>query len=106
MQREDGSWYGSWAVCFTYGTWFGVEGLIAAGVSPSDPSIRKACQFIKIPMEDGVKTPDRKRSTGCEHWALLTLLLAEDSNKGTLTTLISTSLPSNSYNKLFNNKRL
>ena len=22
-QREDGSWYGSWGVCFTYGTWFG-----------------------------------------------------------------------------------
>lgn len=30
-QRRDGSWYGSWACCFTYGTWFGVEGLVAAG---------------------------------------------------------------------------
>ena len=28
-QRPDGSWYGSWAVCFTYGGWFGVEGLCA-----------------------------------------------------------------------------
>lgn len=27
QQRADGSWYGSWAVCFTYGTWFGVEAL-------------------------------------------------------------------------------
>ncbi len=27
QQREDGSWYGSWAVCFTYGTWFAVEAL-------------------------------------------------------------------------------
>lgn len=27
QQRSDGSWYGSWAVCFTYGTWFGVEAL-------------------------------------------------------------------------------
>ena len=26
-QHTDGSWYGSWAVCFTYGTWFGVEAL-------------------------------------------------------------------------------
>lgn len=25
QQRNDGSWYGSWAVCFTYGTWFAVE---------------------------------------------------------------------------------
>jgi hypothetical protein len=23
IQRLDGSWYGSWAVCFTYGTWWG-----------------------------------------------------------------------------------
>jgi squalene/oxidosqualene cyclase-like protein len=29
QQRADGSWYGSWAVCFTYGTWFGVEALAA-----------------------------------------------------------------------------
>ena len=31
IQRSDGSWYGSWAVCFTYGTWFGVKGLVATG---------------------------------------------------------------------------
>jgi len=33
IQRTDGSWYGSWGNCFTYGTWFGVEGLIAASVN-------------------------------------------------------------------------
>jgi len=27
QQNPDGSWYGSWAVCYTYGTWFGVEAL-------------------------------------------------------------------------------
>ncbi|PWZ10298.1 Cycloartenol synthase [Zea mays] len=31
MQRNDGSWYGSWGVCFTYATWFAVEGLACAG---------------------------------------------------------------------------
>ncbi|HLP52807.1 MAG TPA: terpene cyclase/mutase family protein, partial [Chitinophagales bacterium] len=30
QQRQDGSWYGSWAVCFTYGTWFAVEALASA----------------------------------------------------------------------------
>ena len=30
-QRADGSWEGLWGICFTYGTWFGIEGLIAAG---------------------------------------------------------------------------
>ncbi|PNX57092.1 cycloartenol synthase-like protein, partial [Trifolium pratense] len=39
--------YGSWGVCFTYGTWFGVKGLIAAGKSFSNClSIRKACEFL------------------------------------------------------------
>ena len=31
QQRDDGSWEGSWGVCFTYGSWFGVWGLLAAG---------------------------------------------------------------------------
>ncbi|XP_073116803.1 cycloartenol synthase isoform X1 [Elaeis guineensis] len=47
IQQPDGSWYGSWAVCFTYGTWFGVKGLIAAGRTyQNSSSIRKACQFL------------------------------------------------------------
>eukprot|EP00913_Durusdinium_trenchii_P007621 g7160.t1 len=29
MQRSDGSWYGCWGNCFTYGCWFGIEGLPA-----------------------------------------------------------------------------
>ncbi len=46
IQRADGSWYGSWAVCFTYGTWFGVEGLLECGVPRTDPAIQKACQWL------------------------------------------------------------
>jgi squalene/oxidosqualene cyclase-like protein len=45
-QRPDGSFEGSWGVCFTYGTWFGVSGLLAAGVSPDDPAVRRACDFL------------------------------------------------------------
>ncbi|XP_068641549.1 cycloartenol synthase 2-like [Aristolochia californica] len=47
IQAPDGSWYGSWAVCFTYGAWFGVKGLVAGGKSYQNSScIRKACQFL------------------------------------------------------------
>lgn len=47
IQAADGSWYGSWAVCFTYGTWFGVKGLVAAGKNyDTCPSIHKACDFL------------------------------------------------------------
>lgn len=47
-QREDGSWYGSWGVCFTYGTWFGIEGLAAAeGADCSNSThIKKACDYL------------------------------------------------------------
>uniref|UniRef100_F6GYK3 Terpene cyclase/mutase family member n=1 Tax=Vitis vinifera TaxID=29760 RepID=F6GYK3_VITVI len=46
-QAPDGSWYGSWGVCFTYGGWFGIKGLIAAGNTYSNcPCIRKACDYL------------------------------------------------------------
>lgn len=47
IQRPDGSWYGSWGVCFTYGTWFGVLGLVEAGKTYQNCSnIRNACEFL------------------------------------------------------------
>lgn len=47
MQLPDGSWYGSWGVCYTYGTWFGITGLIAGGKAYENSySIRKACDFL------------------------------------------------------------
>nr|BAB83254.1 multifunctional triterpene synthase [Hellenia speciosa] len=46
-QRADGSWYGSWGVCFTYATWFGVKGLVAAGRTYENSCyIQKACNFL------------------------------------------------------------
>ncbi|MDX2091954.1 MAG: prenyltransferase/squalene oxidase repeat-containing protein [Kofleriaceae bacterium] len=47
QQRDDASWEGSWGVCFTYGTWFGITGLRAAGASPDDPAIARACEFLR-----------------------------------------------------------
>ncbi|MGZ5000517.1 MAG: terpene cyclase/mutase family protein, partial [Methylomonas sp.] len=49
QQRPDGSWYGGWAVCFTYATWFGVEAISKAksrGYYADEvvaASINKAC---------------------------------------------------------------
>ncbi|KAM1189617.1 hypothetical protein ACFX2J_025272 [Malus domestica] len=31
IQATDGSWYGSWGVCFTYAGWFGIKGLLPSG---------------------------------------------------------------------------
>ncbi|KAJ7534662.1 hypothetical protein O6H91_13G104400 [Diphasiastrum complanatum] len=47
VQSPDGSWYGSWGVCFTYGTWFGIMGLVASGETySSSASLQKACSFL------------------------------------------------------------
>ncbi len=46
QQRPDGSFEGSWAVCFTYGTWFAVKALRAAGASDDDPAVRRAAAFL------------------------------------------------------------
>ncbi|XP_019438760.1 PREDICTED: probable oxidosqualene cyclase [Lupinus angustifolius] len=47
IQLPDGSWSGSWGICYTYGTWFGIKGLIAAGKTYQDSHcIRKACEFL------------------------------------------------------------
>lgn len=45
--HPQGSWYGSWAVCFTYGTWFGVTGLAALGSDyANDEALRRSCEFL------------------------------------------------------------
>ena len=53
IQRPDGSWEGSWGVCFTYGTWFGVSGLIGTGIPLSHPSVQAAVRFLR-----GKQRPD------------------------------------------------
>ncbi|MFY2559173.1 2,3-oxidosqualene cyclase [Corallococcus terminator] len=47
VQRPDGGWEGSWGVCFSYGTWFGVTGLVAGGARPGDPALRQAVRFLE-----------------------------------------------------------
>jgi squalene/oxidosqualene cyclase-like protein len=54
QQRPDGSFEGSWGVCFTYGTWFGISGLLAAGSAPGDAAVVRACQFLLgVQRDDG-----------------------------------------------------
>ncbi|CAN6170031.1 unnamed protein product [Urochloa humidicola] len=43
-QRQGGSWFGTWGICFIYGTLFAVKGLVAAGRTyTNSSSIKKAC---------------------------------------------------------------
>ncbi|TIA87278.1 hypothetical protein E3P81_03998 [Wallemia ichthyophaga] len=46
-QREDGSWYGSWAICFTYAAMFALESLSSVGEHyENSEKVRKACEFL------------------------------------------------------------
>nr|Q6BE23.1 RecName: Full=Probable oxidosqualene cyclase [Cucurbita pepo]BAD34646.1 putative oxidosqualene cyclase [Cucurbita pepo] len=47
IQQPDGSWYGSWGICYTYGTWFGIKGLVACGRTyENSKTLRKATHFL------------------------------------------------------------
>lgn len=47
IQRPDGSWYGSWAICFTYAAWFGAEALAIEGDDVTNSTqARKAVDFL------------------------------------------------------------
>ncbi|KAF2269339.1 terpene synthase [Lojkania enalia] len=54
-QRPDGSWYGSWGICFTYAGFFATESLAIAGETHANSErMRRACQFfLERQMADG-----------------------------------------------------
>lgn len=53
-QEKDGSWYGRWGICYIYGTWAAVTGLVAAGENPKGQAIQKAVRWLHtIQNEDG-----------------------------------------------------
>ena len=88
-QRSDGSWEGSWGICFTYGAWFGTWGLRAAGLAADHPAMLRAADFLLAKqLQDGGwgETPESCRARTYVHaeagqavmtsWALLALTAA------------------------------
>jgi len=95
QQKPDGSWYGGWAVCFTYATWFAVEALSKAkgkgyfNDAALMASTNKACAFLVTKQKtDGgwgetfescsklVYTEAGVSQVINSAWALLTLMIA------------------------------
>jgi len=98
QQKQDGSWYGGWAVCFTYATWFAVEALVQGkdyiDSNLRKDSINKACDFlISKQMSDGgwgetyescakmVYTQAATSQVVNTAWALLTLQAANSAEQ-------------------------
>lgn len=91
QQQKDGSWYGSWGVCFTYGTWFAIEALVLYSnaivkTTETEIAIQKAVEFIKNKQNpdggwgESYKSCMQKKYIPCSSqivqtsWAVLTLL--------------------------------
>lgn len=106
-QRTDGTWYGPWAICFIYGTFFALEGLAQADLTwQTSLCARTACEWLlDKQMEDGGWG---EHSTSCEAgeyvahqrsqvvdtaWAVLALMsarcpYADDIERGLLVSTV------------------
>ncbi|MDR7072460.1 prenyltransferase/squalene oxidase repeat-containing protein [Fictibacillus barbaricus] len=52
QQEKDGYWYGRWGICYIYGTWSAVTGLIACGVNPNDRRIQRPLEWLLANQND------------------------------------------------------
>jgi squalene-hopene/tetraprenyl-beta-curcumene cyclase len=89
-QEPDGSWFGRWGANYIYGTGAAVPALIAAGVKPHKPQIRRAVAWLEARQnadggwgedmrsyDDPAEWSGRGESTASQTaWALLALLAA------------------------------
>ena len=97
-QRADGSWYGSWGICFTYAGMFALEALQTHGESCANiERVRRGCQFfLDRQMEDGgwgeyyksceksVYMQHEKSQVVQTAWVVIGLLAAECPDRGAI----------------------
>ena len=89
-QAPDGSWLGSWGICFTYAGMFALEALASVGETyANSPRVRAACGFLLDKQmadggwgesyrscETGVYVPHERSQVVQTCWALLGLMEA------------------------------
>ena len=68
-QEADGSWFGRWGVNYVYGTGAVVPALVAAGVSPRDPRIRRAVRWLEEHQNGDGGWGEDIRSYSDKEWA-------------------------------------
>ena len=102
-QREDGSWYGSWGICFTYAGRFALESLASVGEHyDNSERVRRGCNFLlSKQMADGgwgesYKSCEEKRYVNHARsqvvqtaWACIGLMEAEYPDKRPIKKALS-----------------
>lgn len=94
-QRPDGSWYGSWGICFTYAGMFALESLASVGENYTNSRrVAKACEFFigKQRADGGWGESYKSCETGVyvqresqivmTSWATIGLMVAEYPDRG------------------------
>jgi squalene-hopene/tetraprenyl-beta-curcumene cyclase len=115
-QQPDHCWYGRWGVNYLYGTWQVIVGLVANGVSPSDPRINKGAEWLKNHQQEcggwgetansyddptlrGTGVPTASQTA----WALLGLIAAGEAHSTAVARgvsyLLSTQQPDGTWNE-------
>jgi squalene/oxidosqualene cyclase-like protein len=114
QQRSDGSFEGAWGVCFTYGTWFAVNGLRAAKLPTSDPAYQHAVEFLEAKQRsdggwgESIKNcltrsydPDTESQVVMTSWAVMALLACGRAKSPSVTRaivfLLDRRLPDGTY---------
>lgn len=65
-QEEDGSWYGRWGICYIYGTWAALTGMLSAGVEANHPAVQKGIRWLT-----GIQNADGGWGESCRSDQLL-----------------------------------
>jgi len=68
MQRPDGAWPAAWGIHHTYSAFFAVRGLRAAGVSPGDPCLIRAADWLVQHQRDDGAWGEHHRSALTGEW--------------------------------------
>jgi len=69
-QEPDGSWFGRWGANYLYGTGAVVPALVAAGVKPHKPQIRRAVAWLEsVQNEDGGWGEDLRSYDDPQNWS-------------------------------------
>jgi squalene-hopene/tetraprenyl-beta-curcumene cyclase len=114
-QEADGSWFGRWGANYVYGTGAAVPALVAAGIGPGHPAIRRAVQWLEaVQNDDGGWGEDlrsysdpawrgRGASTASQTaWALLALHAAGERSESLqrgVDFLVRTQLPDGGWDE-------